>query len=206
MPSWPTRLFLGSSNANNPAFNQPQPSNNNSLQTNRQRGATQPATPLRSPPLRATIDSQISPVHRRASQHGRSISHPFPSIFGSGKKKLPREEDEDNVIDAKTLSTGSPGSYINDYAAMGRLSGGNIDDNDLISGRCATCDSQIRWPKNLDTFRCTVCLMVNDLKLHAPKPSSEDASVDEVYRKHGFIQAQGSRGTSDLNPTQFQLN
>lgn len=193
MPSWPTRLFLGSSNTNNPASNQPQPSNDNPLQSNRQRGPTQPATSLRSPPLRATGDSQINPVHRRASQHGRSISHPFPSIFGSGKKKLPREEDEDKVIDAKTLLTGSPGLYINDQAGMSRLSGGNIDDNDFISGRCATCDSQVRWPKNLDVFRCTVCLMVNDLKLHVPGPALEDASVDEVYTKHGFSQAQGSR-------------
>ncbi|KAL8830253.1 MAG: hypothetical protein Q9191_001534 [Dirinaria sp. TL-2023a] len=166
MPSWPTRLFLGSSNTNNPASNQPQPSNDNPLQNNRQRGVAQPATPSRSPPLRATGDSQINPVHRRASQHGRSISHPFPSIFGSGKKKLPRGEDEVNVIDAKTLPTGSPGSYIDDHPGMGRPSGGNIDDNDLISGRCATCDSQVRWPKDLDVFRCTVCLMVNDLKLH----------------------------------------
>ncbi|KAL8717627.1 MAG: hypothetical protein Q9225_005146 [Loekoesia sp. 1 TL-2023] len=37
-------------------------------------------------------------------------------------------------------------------------------DNELVSGRCATCDSSVRWPSHLSVFRCTICLMVNDLQ------------------------------------------
>ena len=34
----------------------------------------------------------------------------------------------------------------------------------FVTGKCSTCDSRVRWPRHLDMFRCTVCLMVNDLK------------------------------------------
>ena len=93
MPSWPTRLFLGSSAAN--------PSTLPAT-------ANESLTPLRSPPSQATSSS----APRAAPQHGRSFSHPFPSIFGSGKKKTPRDEDDDDddddVVDAKTQLGGTP--------------------------------------------------------------------------------------------------
>ena len=92
MPSWPTRLFLGSSAATSSTL---PATTNESL------------TPLRSPPSQATSSS----VPRAVSQHGRSFSHPFPSIFGSGKKKTPRDEDDDeddDVVDAKTQFGGTP--------------------------------------------------------------------------------------------------
>lgn len=206
MPSWPTRLFLGSSAINSPGSNQPPAPNDHLFQNTRQRGIAQPVTPLSSPPLPATGNPPKHPVPRRASQHGRSISHPFPSIFGSGKKRLPNEEDDDNVVDAKTLQTGSPGHYQVDQAGTGRLGSGNTDEVDLVQGRCATCDSQVRWPKNLDVFRCTVCLMVNDLKLNLAGSVLEDTSADEVHIGHGFIQAQECRGIGDLGPTQLQPN
>ena len=93
MPSWPTRLFLGSSAATPSAL----PTTTN-----------EPLTPLRNPPSQATSSS----VPRAASQHGRSFSHSFPSIFGSGKKRTPRDEDDDEgddaVVDAKTQFAGTP--------------------------------------------------------------------------------------------------
>lgn len=36
---------------------------------------------------------------------------------------------------------------------------------DFATGRCLTCSTMMRWPKNLSTFRCTECLMVNDLEV-----------------------------------------
>ena len=93
MPSWPTRLFLGSSAATPSTL----------LAT-----TNEPLTPLRSPTSHATSGS----VPRAASQHGRSFSHPFPSIFGSRKKKTTRDEDDDDgdddVVDAKTQLGGTP--------------------------------------------------------------------------------------------------
>jgi E3 ubiquitin-protein ligase HECTD2 len=54
--------------------------------------------------------------------------------------------------------------------------GGNPEgDEDLIVGNCATCDSTLRWPRHLDVYRCTVCLMINDLKPTA----NEDHSIHQ---------------------------
>lgn len=44
----------------------------------------------------------------------------------------------------------------------------------LMIGKCATCGSLVRWPRHLHVFRCTVCLMVNHLKLASAKPTDED--------------------------------
>lgn len=47
-------------------------------------------------------------------------------------------------------------------------------NNGLMTGKCATCGSLVRWPRHLHVFRCTVCLMVNHLKLASAKPTDED--------------------------------
>lgn len=44
----------------------------------------------------------------------------------------------------------------------------------LMTGKCATCGSLVRWPRHLHVFRCTVCLMVNHLKFASAKPTAED--------------------------------
>lgn len=89
MPSWPTRLFSNSAAATT------------SSPSTLSRPDNEPATPVRNPPIQAPSSS----VPRTTSHHGRSISHPFPSIFGSGKKKSARDEDEE-VVDAKVETTG----------------------------------------------------------------------------------------------------
>ncbi|KAK8134587.1 hypothetical protein PG984_006599 [Apiospora sp. TS-2023a] len=35
---------------------------------------------------------------------------------------------------------------------------------DFRNGNCMTCGGLVRWPKELDIFRCTICLTINDLK------------------------------------------
>ncbi|KAH0544830.1 hypothetical protein FGG08_001059 [Glutinoglossum americanum] len=45
-----------------------------------------------------------------------------------------------------------------------RQSGSEID---LVAGNCMTCDSLVRWPRELNVFRCTICLTINDLKPQA---------------------------------------
>lgn len=34
---------------------------------------------------------------------------------------------------------------------------------EMTTGRCMTCHSTVRWPRDLKVFRCTECLTVNDL-------------------------------------------
>ncbi|KAL9128657.1 MAG: hypothetical protein Q9217_002717 [Psora testacea] len=43
-------------------------------------------------------------------------------------------------------------------------------ERDLVTGKCSTCNSSVRWPRYLDVFRCTVCYMVNDLKSTTESP------------------------------------
>lgn len=85
--------------------------------------------------------------------HTRSMSHPFPALF-TGKKK-------------KADDYASPGSRLTEEdgftSPVSAPGTGSVDKN-LMTGKCMTCDSLVRWPMELHVYRCTVCLMVNDLK------------------------------------------
>ncbi|KAF2091978.1 HECT-domain-containing protein [Saccharata proteae CBS 121410] len=102
-------------------------------------------------------------------QHNRSASHPFPNIFGSKKKSAPNlngdfsSTDEDKYL--AYAAAGDMGPF------MGGSSGGKKDTRDLEQSNCMTCDSKVKWPKGLKTFRCTACLTVNDL---VPVPREKD--------------------------------
>ncbi|QSZ33262.1 hypothetical protein DSL72_002850 [Monilinia vaccinii-corymbosi] len=95
-----------------------------------------------------------------ASSHGRSMSHPFPSLF-HGKKKggapAPPEiglfDDDDDVSPEKNA---------------GARSSSRVADKDFSMGKCMTCNSSVSWPKELHTFRCKVCMTVNDLQPYMP--------------------------------------
>lgn len=83
---------------------------------------------------------------RRPGSHSRSRSHPFPLLF-TGRRKPP-----------------AAGESTDDDASL-RQSHGKEPEKDLVAGKCMTCDSMVRWPRELAVFRCTVCLMINDLRL-----------------------------------------
>jgi E3 ubiquitin-protein ligase HECTD2 len=87
----------------------------------------------------------------RPKRHGRSMSHPFPSLF-AGRRKL----DGGAAV---------PGESTDDDAGSASPSPrAKVPDGELVSGKCMTCDSMVRWPRELMVFRCTVCLTINDLK------------------------------------------
>lgn len=158
MPSWPARLHLGS----------PAP------------GPGPKSRAPKSPPYREELieDNTYHALHGvpvialtstsspSRPSHGRSYSHPFPSIFGGGKKAEKVSEIDYNG-DALEPLTESP--FVStelttkDHMAANGTSSQN-GEKDLVTGKCITCDSLVRWPRHLDVFRCTVCLMVNDLK------------------------------------------
>ena len=102
--------------------------------------------------------------HGRPGGHSRSFSHPFPSLFGGGKRSDPvlencvvdSSDDSDCVID------------VNDpRGAVSPIRAGqskNSTERGTSSGRCMTCDSLVRWPSDIHVFRCTICLTINDLE------------------------------------------
>ncbi|KAF2138521.1 uncharacterized protein K452DRAFT_87650 [Aplosporella prunicola CBS 121167] len=92
-------------------------------------------------------------------QHSRSASHPFPALFGSKKRSGGNlNGDYSPPDDDKYL----PYTTYGDAGTMRRDSG-KRDDRDLETSACMTCDSKVKYPRGLKTFRCPGCLTVTDL-------------------------------------------
>ena len=106
---------------------------------------------------------------RQGSGHNRSISHPFPSIFGTGKRVdraflHPGGADALESTDDEAILDGEDDLLSLSPSGKDKGKPRKDLDKDLTAGRCMTCDSLVRWPKDLKVFRCTICLTINDLK------------------------------------------
>ena len=97
-----------------------------------------------------------------SSSHTRSMSHPFPSLF-IGKKNNGGKKSKDTGADSEGEAMISP-ALARQTAQNPTAKQPKAQDRDLMTGKCMTCDSLVRWPKELNVFRCTVCLTINDLK------------------------------------------
>ncbi|KAL2840256.1 hypothetical protein BJX68DRAFT_189208 [Aspergillus pseudodeflectus] len=106
-----------------------------------------------------------SPPYRRG--HSRSISQPFASLSAAGKRRnrsiskeatLDTDDDDDDDDDDDI--------YLpNPISSSPRKGPPRVPPkDDLITGKCMTCNNTVRWPRNLKVFRCTECLTVNDLE------------------------------------------
>jgi E3 ubiquitin-protein ligase HECTD2 len=125
----------------------------------------------------------------RTVSHGRSISHPFPSLFSSKKKR----QDESGGLESTDDDSGS--SPIRSQHS-GRQS--KSPDKDLTTGKCMTCDSMVRWPKNLQVFRCTVCLTINDLKPIRLEARNVDGHRAPVNIRSGTTPTTGESSFPDV--------
>ncbi|KAK1782910.1 hypothetical protein QBC45DRAFT_468406 [Copromyces sp. CBS 386.78] len=99
--------------------------------------------------------------------HRRSMSHPFPSLFSSKKKKpyqMYAGDSESETVDeagyAPKLGTTRPPTQH----SRGHRNVPSTGNNDYSTGKCMTCGSLVRWPKELSVFKCTICLTINDLQ------------------------------------------
>lgn len=193
MPSWPTRLHLGSP-LSKPSPASESPRSPSSEQ--RQRDTLNPESPLHGVPLRAPPSADGTPVQEKRPLHIRSQSHPFPSSFRGGKR-IDGSAYVDNYDglphEMNASSSNYPGLASTDQTTSGYGSPSQSEEKDLSTGRCITCDSLVRWPRHLDVFRCTVCLMVNDLK---PSPGSlvegcsrEDLATPSTLTKQGVLKS-----------------
>ncbi|KAI1381493.1 hypothetical protein F4677DRAFT_127461 [Hypoxylon crocopeplum] len=106
---------------------------------------------------------------KRPAQHSRSMSHPFPSLFSSKKKKNARPGNQSSNEDFDDDDSPKPKTQQNLHqnVAPRKIPPGPVD---FATGNCMTCASLVRWPKELHIFRCTICLTINDLKPHDPAP------------------------------------
>lgn len=156
MPSWTARLNLGSPQSSKPS---PKPKSQGpafAAHDQSPAGQTLQDLPLHGVPVLASPARPTTSRHhsQQAPQHGhgRSHSNPLIAMFGNGQ--------------ANGRAAGSCDSFIGHHALPDGQSDGYSQDTekDFATGSCATCDTHVRWPRTLDTFRCTVCLMINDLK------------------------------------------
>ncbi|KAI9820632.1 MAG: putative E3 ubiquitin-protein ligase [Pycnora praestabilis] len=171
MPSWPARL-LSNNSFTNATFSTAPPSTSDNLPTKRRQetdcaepGRYIEGVPTLHPSLYAAPPTSGTSPPRQTSRHGRSISHPFPSLFG-GTKKTAATDDAGlgfDSTDDELIAAGHGPPYTSPSKG-GQNKPQKPTDKDFTTGRCMTCDSLVRFPKDLKVFRCTICLMINDLK------------------------------------------
>ncbi|KAK4241099.1 hypothetical protein C8A03DRAFT_41495 [Achaetomium macrosporum] len=106
--------------------------------------------------------------------HRRSMSHPFPSLFSLRKKKS-------GPVSGAETSSGDEGPSNPEKAPPMRghhRSGSSVGSRDWNTGRCMTCGSLVRWPKELHVFKCTICVTINDLQPRDQISRQKDASEE----------------------------
>jgi E3 ubiquitin-protein ligase HECTD2 len=161
-------------NSNGSTSNGSTPPRNNNY--NGSNGSTYTSSSSRAssrPPPQASFDppptlhhgdkAQASP----SRQHGRSVSHPLPRIFG--RKKSSRElnagsNDSDVQLDDDLVPVMAPQMTSLPLRVISGKKGRPGDDVELVTKNCICCDSKITVPKDVDKFRCVLCLTVMDLK------------------------------------------
>lgn len=108
----------------------------------------------------SSSDSDATPNHPQRPQHGRSLSHPFPSLF-TGRRKKQKSQAPGDVSDLSTDECGNASGQPRTPQHSTRSR--NCGKRDFVTGNCMVCGSLVRWPQGLTVFKCTVCLTINDL-------------------------------------------
>lgn len=208
MPSWPTRLLHGSPPTTND-FTAPVLSNQGSSTHNdRHRHIQRQTKALPNAPISTLATSSTDPSPVRP-QHGRSTSHPFlSSLVGHGGTRRGEENIKSGVENLDDRSFGASPALSNDsLEASAHRGPSQRRETDLVAGKCATCDSLVRWPRRLDVFRCTVCLMVNDLKHTLVESFKDDGCMHEcdVKAERPSASKRFKPGTQSLENRNFFL-
>ncbi|WYZ37275.1 hypothetical protein EsH8_II_000781 [Colletotrichum jinshuiense] len=114
----------------------------------------------------SSSESDFHPRRPRRPTHSRSMSHPFPSLFSSKKKRPDTAHDTDSDGDAPVMTKPPPNTH--------KRGGTNGGSRDFATGNCMTCGSLVRWPRELRVFKCTVCVTINDLHPdhQSPRPNT----------------------------------
>lgn len=142
------------------------------------------------PPPSSSADHYDIPTLRRkplpepstsnTPKHNRSFSHPFPSLFGSKKtsdKRSPLQQERagpDNVD--------GPADSGRSKASTPRTLSKTPSRTDLMmTGKCMTCDSTVKWPSGLKVYRCTTCLTINDLEPYLEQKQAADGTPEPTF-------------------------
>lgn len=137
----------------------------------------------------------------RPRQHGRSLSHPFPSLFANKKKKpayVPSDDsDSDSTVDLAEMTNGKSRPQ---QPHLTQKDGPSSGSRDFATGHCMTCGSLVRWPRELHVFRCTICLTINDLQPLPVDPRRENTPRERPTEEDGSASPQQSPRNSRTSP------
>lgn len=154
-----------------------------------------------------------SPGSSAPLKHSRSLSHPFPSIFGkkrSVKKNTFDEDDSDQHQYTNSQSPTKNGGVSSNSSSKNPLRAPTKADREPVTGQCMTCDSTVRWPQGLKVYRCTTCLTINDLEpLSVDRKESGTAGRDGVSPQSGrpaTLSIQRTRAIIDASITEYLEN
>ncbi|KAJ9221117.1 hypothetical protein DTO169C6_6503 [Paecilomyces variotii] len=183
MPSWSSRLHPGPSTSSSSAAH----------------ANVSSAIPVaeRTVPIPVNNDVPVlipfeTPHPSARRSHSRSISHPFPSLFGGGNRKNSKGVSKQDFLDSDDdddIVTYAPDPRSNSPRKVSQRPG---PAEDVHTGKCMTCDSTVKWPRDVRVFRCTVCLTVNDLEPHrgsgdaphhGPSGRTEAPAAKGIHRK-----------------------
>ncbi|EMD00562.1 hypothetical protein BAUCODRAFT_62145 [Baudoinia panamericana UAMH 10762] len=179
-PSWSSRLLPGSSTntKDKPSPRIPPPTT---------QGYFDPPPTLHG---ERALPSPPRPQTAGGSQHvhNRSVSHPLPKLFSRKKsaKDLRAFNDTDVPINSDDLVP------VLDAAASPtptRVISGKLlkpEDENKTPRTCMCCDSKLSVPKELEKFRCQVCLTINDLKPVAEQRDAKKAGQQQGAFPHGI--------------------
>src|SRR5271170_3521511 len=163
MAPWPQRLNANSSTSNGPTTSA-QPNPNKPLPPSPPRAADYEIPILRRKPLQRTPDP--APLN-----HSRSFSHPFPSLFGGGRKS---EKKNHLKTDANIYDTTDDDASINGDSARPNFSGKAPSRNtsqkgnkEPVTGKCMTCDSGSFSKHIAERQQGTCDREVHDMRLHS---------------------------------------
>ncbi|KAK5133595.1 hypothetical protein LTR08_007543 [Meristemomyces frigidus] len=176
-PSWSSRLLSGGSSSNNtPTRSSVAAQREKALpRTPAPQATFDPPPTLYGERTEAPVAQRPHTVGARQHQHGRSVSHPLPKIFG--RKKSARElgglNDTDVPLDEALVPV------LDDSMPARVISGkkGKLDDEGKVGRRCMCCDSRVMVPKELDKFRCMGCQTINDLRPLAEQRNERDKAL-----------------------------
>ncbi len=184
MPSWPSRLLHGPPPTSNhltpPIFSNRERSFHNDSQRDVQRQIN--------PNPDGSVSVSVSPSPgSNPVRHGRSISTPSLSGLAINGERDGTGEEIIRRADASLPGSLSPALQSDVQTTSAYKAPTPHRDTDLVAGKCATCDSLVRWPRHLNVFRCSVCLMVNDLK-----PNTVESSKDNGRRAQSPVKREGA--------------
>ncbi|KAK4455550.1 putative E3 ubiquitin-protein ligase [Podospora aff. communis PSN243] len=140
----------------------------------------------------SSSEEDLHPRRPPRPAHSRSMSHPFPSLFSSKKKKSPQMGADPS--DSESADETGPMPKLHKPQTRGHKNGSSPGSRDFSTGRCITCGSLVRWPRELQLFKCTICLTVNNLH-PSERQSRRDGSQGPTTAP-----ANGGRAVSPAEP------